>query len=244
MLIYHFEIINLHCKQHQNCFTARCIWWLQLWICIQYGLVTYIDNLHMRVFLLAWWILTVLIDHEIRSFSAIRAKDQVLHQHNVTRPRPNAQSSQTLQVTSSVVLIRSRCSQTFLELSKVLSDSASAYAATPESTCSDGGAFRMLRYLTDRIVKFWSCWDLCTDLGRTSREAETTVLLCGWPLEQPIPLRRTAGHLVLYPPSRGCYITTRHFFFVTVTMIRYIIIWHALCKSLYIYIYGQSGRKW
>jgi len=36
------------------------------------------------------------------------------------------------------------------------SDSASAFSDAPESTCSYGGAFRTLRDLTIRIVKFWS----------------------------------------------------------------------------------------
>jgi len=36
------------------------------------------------------------------------------------------------------------------------SDSARAFSDAPESTCSYGGAFRTLRDLTIRIVKFWS----------------------------------------------------------------------------------------
>jgi len=36
------------------------------------------------------------------------------------------------------------------------SDSARAFSDAPESTCSSGGAFRTLRDLTIRIVKFWS----------------------------------------------------------------------------------------
>ena len=75
-----------------------------------------------------------------------------------------------------------------LELSKVLSDSTRAFSSAPESTCSYGGAFRMLWDLTIRIVKFWSSWDLCAgpqetlrgaetfgaDLGETSRAAESS----------------------------------------------------------------------
>ena len=60
-----------------------------------------------------------------------------------------------------------------LQLSKVLSDSARAFSGAPESTCSYGGGFRMLRDWTSRILKFWSYWDLCADLRETSREAET-----------------------------------------------------------------------
>ena len=36
------------------------------------------------------------------------------------------------------------------------SDSARAFSDAPERTCSSGGAFRTLRDLTIRIVKFWS----------------------------------------------------------------------------------------
>jgi hypothetical protein len=43
-----------------------------------------------------------------------------------------------------------------LELSQVLSDSERAFSGAPESTCSYGGAFRILQDLTYRIVKFWS----------------------------------------------------------------------------------------
>jgi len=42
-----------------------------------------------------------------------------------------------------------------LELIKVLSDSSRAFSGAPESTWSYGGALRMLRDLTYRIVKFW-----------------------------------------------------------------------------------------
>jgi hypothetical protein len=78
------------------------------------------------------------------------------HQQNVNRSGSNMQSSQTLRATSPVLLSTFRCSQTPLELSKVLSDSTRAFSSAPESTCSYGGAFRMLRDLTYRIVKFWS----------------------------------------------------------------------------------------
>jgi len=64
-----------------------------------------------------------------------------------------------------------------LELSRVLSDSAKAYSGAPESTCSYGGAFTMLRDLTYRIVKFWSSWDHCTALRETSCRILTAVVL-------------------------------------------------------------------
>jgi len=101
-----------------------------------------------------------------------------LHQHNVNQSGSHMQTSQTLRFTSSVLLSTSRCSQAPLEQSKMLSDSARAFSGDPESTCSYGGAFRMLRDLTYRIVKFRSIWDLCTGLQETSRAAETAVKLC------------------------------------------------------------------
>jgi len=103
----------------------------------------------------------------------------ILHQLNVNRSGSNMQPSQTLRATSPVLPSTSRCSQTALELRNVLSDSARAFSCAPESTCSYGGAFSMLRDLTYRIVKFWSCWDLCADLRETSRAAETAAQHCG-----------------------------------------------------------------
>ena len=138
-------------------------------------------------------------------------------QPNVNWSGSNTQSSQTLRATSPVLLGTSRCSQTPLELSKVLSDFARAFSGAHESTCSYGGAFRMLRDLTYRIVKFWSFWDLCADLWETSRAAETAAQLCGRLQERPRPLLSTAGDLVPFPHSSGSYITPRHFVFVTVT---------------------------
>jgi len=89
------------------------------------------------------------------------------------------QFSQTLRGTSPVLLSTSRCYQTPLELSKALSDSARAFSGAPESTWSYGGAVRMLRDLTYRIVKFCSSWDLCADLQDTSRAAKTAAQLSG-----------------------------------------------------------------
>jgi len=59
----------------------------------------------------------------------------------------------------------------------VLSDSAIAVSGAPEDNCSYGGAFRMLRDVTDKIVKFWSSLDLCADLRETLREAGAAALL-------------------------------------------------------------------
>ena len=47
------------------------------------------------------------------------------------------------------------------------SDSARAFSDAPESTCSYGGAFRTLRDLTIKIVKFWSSCDRCAALRET-----------------------------------------------------------------------------
>ena len=47
------------------------------------------------------------------------------------------------------------------------SDSARAFSDAPESSCSYGGAFRTLRDLTIRVVKFWSSWDRCAALRET-----------------------------------------------------------------------------
>jgi len=71
-------------------------------------------------------------------------REEVIHQHNVIRSGSHTQSSQTLRATSPVLLNTSRRSQTPLELSKVLSDTARAFSGAPGSTCSYGGAFRML----------------------------------------------------------------------------------------------------
>jgi len=101
------------------------------------------------------------------------------YQQNVNQSGSHTRSSQTLRATSPVLLSTSRCSQTPLELSRVLSDSARAFSGAPESTCSYGGAFRIPRDLTCTIGKFWSYWDLCGDLWETSREAETAAEHCG-----------------------------------------------------------------
>jgi len=132
-------------------------------------------------------------------------------QQNVNRSGSNTQSSQTLWATSPLLLSTSRYSQTLLEISKVLSDSARAFWGVSESTSRYGGAFRMLGNLTYRIVKFWSSWDLGAHLQETLREAETTAQLCGILQEQLRPRHSSAGDLVRYHHSSGSYITTWHF---------------------------------
>ena len=114
------------------------------------------------------------ITNQVFLHSPVALCDHIpLHQQNVNRSGSNMQSSQTPRATSPVLLSAARRSQTPLELRKALSDSARAFSGAPESTCSSGGAFRMLRDLTYRIVKFGSSWDLCEDLREASREAET-----------------------------------------------------------------------
>jgi len=81
---------------------------------------------------------------------ALCQASEILHQQNVNWFRSNTQSSQTLWETSPVLLSTSRCSQTPLELSKVLSDSARAFWGDSESTCSYGAAFRMCQDSTHR----------------------------------------------------------------------------------------------
>jgi len=103
--------------------------------------------------------------------------ENILQQRNLTWSRSYMQTSQTLWSISSVLLSTSRCSQAPLELSKVLSYSARVFSGAPETTCTNGGAFRMLQWLTYRIVKFWSSWDRCAGLRETSWAAETSAQL-------------------------------------------------------------------
>jgi len=63
-------------------------------------------------------------------------KSKALHQQIVNWYRSSTQSSQTLWATSPVLLSTSSCSQTPLELNKVLTESAWAFSGAPESTCS------------------------------------------------------------------------------------------------------------
>ena len=101
------------------------------------------------------------------------------NEQNVNRSGSNTQSSQTLRATPPTLLGTSTCSQTPLELCNVLSDSARAFPGSPESTCSYGAAFTMLRDLAYRNVKFWSSRDLCAGLHEISTAAETAEQHCG-----------------------------------------------------------------
>jgi len=122
------------------------------------------------------------VHHWVHSISSCKCMSKLarsrspsgsLHQHNLDRSGSHTQTSQTIRATSLLLLSTSRCFQTRLELSKVLSHSARAFSGASESTCSYGDAFRMLHDLTYRMVKFWSSWDLSTDLWEAARAAET-----------------------------------------------------------------------
>jgi len=58
--------------------------------------------------------------------------------------------------------------------------------------------------LTTRIVKFWSCWDLCTGLGETSRAAEISV----WALRENSAqvCSRLLEQLDLFESSAGDFV--------------------------------------
>jgi len=89
------------------------------------------------------------------------------HQQNVNRSGSNTHTSQTLWLTSLVLLSTSRCSQAPLQLGKVFSEFARTFSGAHKRTWSDGGAFKMLSELTCRTVKFLSSWDLCATLQET-----------------------------------------------------------------------------
>jgi len=144
---------------------------------------------------------------------------------------------QTLLLPSPMLSTLSRCSETPLELGEVLSDSARAFSGAPETTCSYGGAFRMLQDLTYRVVKFWSSWDLYAGPWETSRAGQTSA---------PISWRLGAlfSQVVVLSVPQLQVISFIIFLFVS-HKIRYIIIWHELSKSLYTYIqrYRDNGDR-
>jgi len=97
----------------------------------------------------------------------------VLHYSNVNGSKIHTQITQTLQSTLPVLWNKSSFSQVLLDLSKMLSDCARALLSPSESTCILGGATMILLDWTNRIVQFWSSWDLCADHQESSRAAET-----------------------------------------------------------------------
>jgi len=122
-------------------------------------------------------------------------------------------------------------SQTPLELSKVLTDSARAGSGAPASTCRYGGAFRMLQNLTYRMVKFWSSWGICAALWETSREAENHVQLCG--IRGAIFTRQWLFVFHNHQAFRLSYLS------LLALQICHIIIWHILCIKISLCIHIQ-----
>jgi len=133
--------------------------------------------------------------HLVTQQSPSSLKLMARHQQNVNRSGSQMQISQTLWYPSPVFPSTSRCSQAPLELGAVLWDSARAFSGAHESTCSYGGAFRMLRDLTIRIVKFWRCKVISAGLWETSRAVETSAHVCRRHQEQLRPLSKLFGRL-------------------------------------------------
>jgi len=142
------------------------------------------------------------------------------------------QSSQPLQATSTVLLSTSRCSRTPLELSKVLSESARAFSGCYEIWLigwSNLGAPKTSAQICGRHrVKLKQLRS--SGLGKTSRAAETAAQLSG-------RLGAIFSQQWFVHYHKAFHLCYSH-------KVRYIIIWHALFKSCYIYTYSQSGRKW
>jgi len=143
-----------------------------------------------------WWIMDPVLAY-------------LLYQQNVNRFGSHTTSPQALQVTSPVLLSTSRCSETPLELSNVLTDSTRALSGTPESTCS------MEVHLG--CYKVWLVGE--SNFGVPEPSAQ----FCGRLHEQLGPLcssagdfessqdRCTAGDLVPYSHHCCSYTSTRHF---------------------------------
>jgi hypothetical protein len=144
-------------------------------------------------------------------FLTIRISKRAAHQHNVNRSKSHTKSSQIFQGTSPVLGSTSRCSQTPLKLSRMLSDSARAFSSAPGRTCSDGGAFRMLWNMTNISVKHWSFGVLYTNLPETTKEAKTAAQLCRRRLVWPWLVCPSAGDWVPYIDRSCSDITTSHF---------------------------------
>jgi len=107
-----------------------------------------------------------------------------LHQQNVNRSGSNAESSQTLRVTSPVLLSTSRCSQTPLELSNVLSDSARAFSGYYEIWLIGWPNFELLRPLRRSPRDFEGSRDCCAAQRETWCRIPIAVVLT---LPQGIP---------------------------------------------------------
>ena len=101
-----------------------------------------------------------------------------LHQQTVNWSGSYLQTSQTLQLTSPVILMPPWCSQSLLNLRKLLSESTREFSGDPKSTCHYGGAFRMFWDLTHMVFEFWNSWDPFARQCETSRAAAISAHLC------------------------------------------------------------------
>jgi len=138
------------------------------------------------------------------------------HQQNLIRSGNHTQSSQTLRATSPVLLSTPRRSQTPLELSKVPSESARAFSGAPESTCSYGGAFRMLHLGLSNFGAPKTSAQICRRLREKLRPPCSSVWYFESGRECSAALQGTwchilTGDLMPYSHISGFYITTRHF---------------------------------
>jgi len=84
--------------------------------------------------------------------------------------------------------------------------------------------------LTNSMAKIFTCWDLHTDLWEPSTDPDTAAQLSGR-IRAAIWQQRLLHY---HEAFRLCY---SH-------QIYYIILWHALFQSFYIYTYGQYTRTW
>jgi len=104
---------------------------------------------------------------------------QKVHQQTVIRSGSYTQTSLTIWLPLPVLLSTSRCSQTPLELYKVLSDSARAFSCAFESSWGCGGTFRILQNLTIRIGDFIAAKTLVQVCRRLRDQLRSLHKLCG-----------------------------------------------------------------
>lgn len=161
------------------------------------------------------------------------------HQQTLNPSESQLQTTHALWSTSPVLLGNYRCSYTPLELRNVLPDSARAISDAPENTCSCGGSFRILWYLTDRILNCRSRWDVGTSWWETKRVVQTSA--------QPRIRYYTwwcdlTAVVVMVPWLHGISFIILIFVIVT----RFVASWNVmfyLPKPLNIYSYSQSGYR-
>jgi hypothetical protein len=98
--------------------------------------------------------------------------------------------------------------------------------------------------LTIGMFPIWSFGDVGTDRQATARAVETAMQLYARLWEQPGPPRSTAGDLVLYSHSTGCFTTRRHF---VVTYLSLLQSSDSLCNTactIQVWVYIYSGSSW